>query len=258
MYTDEDFVRLLQVSRFVKEGNRISKVANWSEEELAMRQETQRLEAGLKPEVDGYFHDEIIKAAVQFDEHLLERVYARVSEQIDFESMWLELFVPVLQRVGYLWIAKKVSAAQEHFMSAWIRRKVNLLIDQLPLPDEKSPKIILFLPPNEYHDLGLLLCQYVVRKAGFSTVFLGQNVPVECLKNVSKRLNPIAFVTFGEYTKISRKFEKVLRTWDTTFGLDLLYGGVIHRDDLLMIKNVQKIHPIGSIQDLKSYLAGKQ
>jgi len=49
---------------------------------------------------------------------------------------------------------------------------------------ENYKTLLLFLPENEYHELGLLYLNYLIRKTKNKVIYLGQNVPFQNLKNV--------------------------------------------------------------------------
>jgi hypothetical protein len=68
-------------------------------------------------------------------------------------------------------------------------------IDGLPIPPKTSNKIVLFLPEGELHEIGLLFYNYLARKAGYRTYYLGQNVPHSDLISVYKRHSPDLLVT---------------------------------------------------------------
>jgi len=48
----------------------------------------------------------------------------------------------------------------------------------------------LFLPETETHSLSLLFANYIIRSRGHDVIFLGQEVPLEDLKNAFKNESP--------------------------------------------------------------------
>ena len=43
----------------------------------------------------------------------------------------------------------------------------------------KVLRFLLFLPPNEPHELGLLYAHYVIRQRGHRSVYMGLNLPID-------------------------------------------------------------------------------
>ena len=81
-------------------------------------------------------------------------------------------------------------------MSHLIRQKLMVAADQLEKPKKFKSTIVLFLPVNEMHEIGLLFYNYILRKRGHRVIYLGQHVPFEDLINVNKIRKPDAFMTF--------------------------------------------------------------
>lgn len=254
LYSDDDFMRLLNVSRFVKEGYRISTVAGWSEAEIANRLGEYEKQTDANGGIDNYFIEELISAAISFDERRFYRAMKRVEADFDFLTIWIELFLPVLQRVGNLWLAKKFTPSQEHFISALIRRKMSIAIDKQTAPPRNSPTILLFMPPNEYHELGLIMCNYVIRNQGLNTVFLGQDVPLINIRQFVSAHRPMALLTFAQHSRFSKRFRTFVETDEVFKQVKLLISGVLHREDYLLTRELDYVERFSSIEELDAYL----
>ena len=106
-----------------------------------------------------------------------------------------QIVYPFLERTGILWQTHNISPAQEHFISNLIRQKIIVGIDGLPLQSDSKRIAILFLPEYELHEIGLLFCHYLLRKAGYRTIYLGQAVPHPDLLEVVSLYQPQILVT---------------------------------------------------------------
>tara|TARA_B100000902_G_C26673341_1_gene604208 strand:+ start:44 stop:379 length:336 start_codon:yes stop_codon:yes gene_type:complete len=49
--------------------------------------------------------------------------------------------------------------------------------------------LLLFLPPGEYHEIGLIFSKLLLSKYGHETIYLGANVPLDALKQISMKKN---------------------------------------------------------------------
>ena len=61
-----------------------------------------------------------------------------------------------------------------------IKQKVLIECDHLQKDAEitEKPIMVLFLPENEIHELGLLFVNYILLSEGYYTIFLGQSLPI--------------------------------------------------------------------------------
>ncbi|SFW66996.1 MerR family transcriptional regulator [Cellulophaga fucicola] len=218
-YTDELLRKLLNVSILQRNGFKISKIDKMSNEEL----HSNVTEVLLKP-IEG---DELTALMLGLLE-MNEREFIKIIDAQILSKGLLnaikDLIYPFLNQIGVLWGIDKVMPAQEHFISNLIRQKVIAAINALPLPDKNAPKIILFLPENEHHEIGLLLAQYIAKDLGWNVFYLGQHVPISNIESVQSIVKPNLLLTMFVTTvpdRIKEKIEAILS--QTT--VDLLVSG---------------------------------
>ena len=64
------------------------------------------------------------------------------------------------------------------------------------IAEEKTDKVfVLYLPDNEVHELGLMIINYQIIASGHKTIFLGQSVPLESLKDILNFYDDITFLS---------------------------------------------------------------
>lgn len=93
------------------------------------------------------------------------------------KQVYLELFVPALQRVGQLWEQGKITVADEHRASGVTQRLVGRMG---PLFRPRGPRVgtvIVGTPAGETHALPTALVADILRGEGFDVVDLGADVP---------------------------------------------------------------------------------
>src|SRR5438309_2453942 len=106
-----------------------------------------------------------------------------------------------------LWMTNNLIPAQEHFCSYIIQHKIIAETDKLPVPSKEAPEILLFSPHGEHHELPLYFINYLLRKYGWTTLFLGTNVKLNLLKQFAVQKN------------VTHLFAHVITNF-TGFGLD--------------------------------------
>jgi len=190
-YSDDDLKKIINVSMLNAHGFKISKIAGMSGEEIA-----RKVLALNDTGNDNSIHiNQLVVAMVQLDEEKFETTLSGFFLRYNFEKTMTGIVYPFLQKTGVLWQTHNISPAQEHFVSNLIRQKVIVGIDGLPLPSDSNKVAILFLPEHELHEIGLLFCHYLLRKAGYRTIYLGQAVPHGDLLQVFDQYNPNLLVT---------------------------------------------------------------
>jgi DNA-binding transcriptional MerR regulator len=106
---------------------------------------------------------------------LLDEVLALVP----LETAIRRVLLPILRDLGTGWQAGQVSVAQEHFATAIIRGRLAGLARGWG--QQSGPRALLACPPDERHDLGLLLFGLLLARRGWSISFLGADTPIAAI-----------------------------------------------------------------------------
>ena len=175
-YTEEDLRTVLNISLLNDHGFRISKIANMNPSE--------RSENVLKISEAADDYTEQIRlltlSMVELDESRFNSVISRGVLKEGFERTMINLILPFLQRIGVLWVAGSINPAQEHFISHLIKKKMIVATENQPAaPRKTAPKILMFLPENEEHELTLLFANYLASARKFRVIYLGQSLPLK-------------------------------------------------------------------------------
>ena len=180
-YDDNDLKRILNISILNRSGYKISQIANLSnnrlnEEILRLTNESQDLESHI---------GSLISAMIDFDVQRFEKIFSKSIMQRGFRQTILKVIHPFLGRIGILWLTENIDPAHEHFISNMIRQKIISAIDGLPdYTDKKKQRFVLFLPEDQWHEMGILICHYLIKKKGFSAIYFGSSLPVESVINL--------------------------------------------------------------------------
>lgn len=201
-YSDEDLKKLLNVSILNRNGFKISNIVSMENNEINDR----------IIEISDSFHDftnqieQLTLAMIDFDEIRFERVLSSSVIKIGFDETVTRILYPFFERIGVLWQIGTIYPAQEHFVSNLIRQKLIIAIDgQTGNIKDEARHFLLFLPPNEWHELGLLFYSYLIRKAGHNVLYLGQSLPLEDLNEIrSKQHIDIIITSFTTSITVKR------------------------------------------------------
>jgi MerR family transcriptional regulator, light-induced transcriptional regulator len=172
VFSNEDLQELLRIAFLYHNGWKISKIAALSPEEVAENVRSLEWQPGRHRQ----FLLRLLEAAVSFDEQAFLGCMDELTEKIGFEACVTEVCYPFLQRVGLLWSTNNVIPAQEHFSSYLIQNRIIGETERLGAATA-PPEIVLLCPQGEHHELPLLFVNYLLRKNGWSTLYLGGNIP---------------------------------------------------------------------------------
>ncbi|RNI35734.1 MerR family transcriptional regulator [Hanamia caeni] len=217
-YDNDQLRRLLNIVSLVQANYKISEISTMSDKKLF-----ELLEQRLRPSEENidtheYFILQLIAAGMNFDEINFDKLISHCLVKYGVEGSYLKVIYPMLKRIGLMWATNLILPAAEHFISNIIRQKLFTLIDSLPAGNDKKNSWLLFLPENEFHEIGLLFSHYLIRKEGFKSVYLGSNVPLQSVVEAAAITNPdnlLLFLThndskevLGEYMNdLGRRFK---------------------------------------------------
>ena len=212
-YSDLDLKKIINVSLLNTYGIKISKIADMSLDDVNKKV----LELSELQNDKGVHIDQMVIAMIDMEEELFEKILNNLILRFGFEKTITEIIYPFLEKIGILWQTQNITPAHEHFISNLIRQKIIVAIDGLPIPPKNSKKILLFLPEGEMHELGLLFYHFLIRKSGYRTYYLGQNVPHEDLISVYKVHQP-DFMLTSITSNLTVSIEKYLEQLANDFG----------------------------------------
>ena len=193
-YDLNNLQKLLNISFLNSNGFKISKIAALDETELAPKSR----ELAFMGKNDSQAIVAFKLAMLNFDQILFYNTYNSLLEEKSFRTIFYEVFIPLLFDLGMLWQTNTISPSHEHFLTVHIKQKILVHIERLqstdPRPSTKT--VVLFLPENETHDLGLLFINYEILSLGYHTIFLGENIPLNNLKYINKLYDDIIYISY--------------------------------------------------------------
>ena len=189
-YSDEELSFLLNISLLNKHGIKISKIAALTKNQIA--EKVWDFHGISVLDTSG---EQFVLALIEMDERLFTNTLQAVIDEIGLERAFNEHLIPFLDRIGVMFLVGSINPAQEHFMSNVIRHKVIAETDSLPIPEVKGHKVLLFLPEHEWHELGLLFYQFLLRKQGVASFYLGQSLPYDSLVKSINFLRPTVIIS---------------------------------------------------------------
>jgi DNA-binding transcriptional MerR regulator len=180
-YSDKDLKKLLNISILNQNGFKISRIAELHDQQLRDRV----LDLCIDARNNNVQIESLMVSMLEMDEQKFLNVLSGAIIKYGFEDTVELVLFPFLERIGMLWQAGTINPAQEHFISNLVRQKLIVAIDnEMQNMTVNGPRIIFFLPEDEFHEIGLLFYSLLARKEGLEVVYLGMSVPLVDLKLV--------------------------------------------------------------------------
>jgi DNA-binding transcriptional MerR regulator len=245
-YSDKDLKKILNINLLYQNGLKISKIALLSEQELFDKA------SDLLMSSESSHNDEVnrfVEYVIDLDEYGIHQLLNKLAVNDGIESLFTNVLIPLLEKIGTLWQVNTISVSHEHFLSNLLREFLIVQIDKVPIPRNAKGKVVLFLKEDEKHELSLLFYYYVLKSRGYDCFYLGQSVPMKDLKAFVNEINPDYLVTSVIAEMLESEFDSFFKELGSFYNLANLHIGGFQ---LLMHKELvpSQVHQIQKIEDI--------
>ena len=249
-YGDSELRRIINISILHNNGFKISNIAKFSDSEIEekvslLSKDTNHSDTQV---------ESLIKSMIDHNEKAVNELLIRSIMARGFEDTFTEIVFPFLKRIGIMWHTGSANIGSEHFITNIFRQRIISSTDSIsPVFKQGAKKVLLFLPENELHELGLLFLNFIIKKLGHETMYLGQSTPLWSVINVNNQWKADIIVT-GLMSGISKikPADFITQLANSFPGQKVLVSGVL-ADISIKIKypNILKLK---SADDLKIHL----
>ncbi len=196
-YSTKELLKLLSI-RILRDNNvKISKIANLTESEI--NEQLIKLTA-LKDNYFGKQVNDLLVTMLSFDVLRFHEIFNHCRTRYSFEDVFINVFIPLFERIGMLWQTNSIQPANEYFISNLVRQKIYVEIENVDVikPENEEHLHVVLLPLNEIHDLGSLFLHYQLSSWGKNVVYLGPNISEESLSALSElKRGKTTFFVYG-------------------------------------------------------------
>jgi len=200
-----------------------------------------------------YFIAHLISAGMSYDETGFEKILSHCILRYGMKDTYLRVIYPMLVRIGFMWAADTIPPAHEHFISNLLMQKFFTAIDSLSVAPPEAESWLLFLPENEFHEIGLLFANYLIRSYSRKVFYFGSNVPFQSLKEAVRTTdskNLLMFIVHSDFPEDARLY--LLKMTNQFKGRNIYV--VTDRQFSEKVGKLKKIHFLNSAEDLIGHL----
>jgi len=186
IYTDDMIVRALNTNYLLENGYKISKISKFSEIELIKI--IDEIKANQIEVDENYYINQLIISTLEFNTTKFNNVFEKGTLDFGVIDFYKKVILSTLNRIGVLWLTNRIAPSQEHFLSENIKQKLIIASDFYFKKESIKQTWLLFLPENEFHEIGLLFARFLLVKNGYNVIYLGSNLPYDSLKQVDDKI----------------------------------------------------------------------
>lgn len=185
-YSSEELKKILNVALLNKYGFKISHIDKMADGEMREKILSLSQAEAMQERVI----NDLIHFMVDIDTDKLEQLLDKHIASKGIERTITQIIFPFLEKIGILWLTNHINPAQEHLVSNIIRQKLIVGIDGITTTLRVNKTVLLFLPEGEFHEMGLLFMNYLLRSRGVNTIYLGSSIPLKDVEYVVKFKQP--------------------------------------------------------------------
>lgn len=193
VYTDKMLVKAINTKFLLENNFKISKICKLNEAQIV--EEIENLVQNQGDSLIDYYINEIVISAINFDNKKFNDIYSEGVAKFGLTYFYKKVILVTMNKIGLLWMSNKVSPSQEHFLSEQIKQKISVSINDSYYKNQNGKTWLLFLPENEFHEIGLLFTKFLLVLNGYNVIYLGSNVPYDSLKDIvgKRKIDAILF-----------------------------------------------------------------
>lgn len=213
-YSNDELKTVLNIALLNKYGFKISHIDRMQPQEIREK----ILSLGDAKAMQERVLNELVQEMADLDMEKFERIITNYITAKGMERTVIQIIFPFLERIGILWQTGHINPAQEHLVMNIIRSKMIMAIETTSPQITNDKSFLLFLPEGEHHELGLLFINYLLKRRGASTIYLGANVPLKDAEYVVNLKKPDMIFIHLTATGVNFSFDKFLSSIQQRFG----------------------------------------
>lgn len=257
-YNDQELRRLLNISILVRHGFKISQIAKLSENEIGEKVLMLSQQSGKADDVI----ENMIVSIMEYDEENIERYLLNHILKYGLEETFIKLIIPLQNRLDILLQTNTLSIPQVKFAYYLIRQRLIVAIDsqrEKYNPSADQPLVFIFEP--EKNEIWPLFLQYILRKNGFPSLYLGRVASFSDLEKLIEQKTFHRIITSLSLPIITESFQNFLVKLAqlTTADIYLFLIHPIDYSDFSFPSNIRVIdsfsnysHLIGNVQTVQA------
>ncbi|QKS71064.1 MerR family transcriptional regulator [Paenalkalicoccus suaedae] len=132
---------------------------------------------------------QLMTSLLKFEERKSNELLDHAFGMFSIEKVLIDILGSILIEVGDKWEKGDISTAHEHFVTAFLRTRIGMVFNNLPI-NGFLPKVICVCGPDDMHEIGLLIFTFFLKRRGYETIYLGAGIPKDDVIEVVDEVKP--------------------------------------------------------------------
>lgn len=176
LYTVDQLKKILNIALLNKNGYKISHLADTSEDIIenaitSLSNDHNKWQKAI---------NDLTVCMYDPNPNCFEEILDQLFLNWPIDTVMEKIIFPFLSTTSLFWTGNK--AYEEHIVVTSIRKKLFLAIESLQDTSKSTESVLLFLPDNKQLDLGLLYCNYYLKRRGMNVIYFGIDVSLQHLQ----------------------------------------------------------------------------
>jgi DNA-binding transcriptional MerR regulator len=170
----------------------------------------------------------LLEAVLHFEHDRASQILSDCHRRFSVEDVLTMVVAPALVHLGHLWERGEITIAHEHQASAYLRGRVQMLLDLVGQPSY-GPSVVVCCGPGELHEMGPLMLAVLLRRTGIRAHYLGADTPLADLGLYSRQVGARAIlISLGSGAALAATRAQLKDLGD--LDLPVVYGGSLIGD----------------------------
>ena len=182
------------------------------------------------------------------------KLYESFVGQSTIEKFYEKIMNPVMENIGSMWSAGKLSIATEHVASNAAQSLVKIISDNHKRNKLDKGKLIITTPVGEDHCIACNVLESFLLSKGFTTFNLSPSTPAESLIQFIKTVHPTAIlisITLEDNIKsgqrLAKKIHNAYKKLPIFIGGQAFLNNTGSKFDATLIENTRQLEQIPRI-----------
>ena len=187
------------------------------------------------------------------DKKFCSLINSLILKDYSYNSIFDNLIIPLLHRLGDEWMNNKVSISEEHMISEILRKFLSNINFQYQVTEAKY-NAFCFTMENDGHNLPLYMAETVLNNVNtIKTYNLGANLPIDDFLDLSKKFAVhiifISIIYFEDKDLVKSQVKKLCKELSSNDTHIFFKGAGTH-----LIKQKKNIHVLENFEEFHSIL----
>ncbi|GJQ61993.1 MAG: hypothetical protein SCALA702_10460 [Melioribacteraceae bacterium] len=180
-----------------------------------------------------------------------------VSEEVDIKTIYVDLLQKSMYRIGHLWEKSRASIATEHVATKITENILSMLYPVVSSSEKIGKTAVITCVDKEFHELGARMISDYLEYKGWTTYYLGANVPrIEVLNLIKEKKPDLIGISANLYVNIIRAFKFVEEIKKERPEQKIIVGGqAFTHEDAPNPHQLEECSYLGSLDELDNFIA---